>query len=141
MSSALRSVSQIESPIKFLYAVNEQGLGGVVYVPNDRMAAVIEAAEEVISSPTGINTIVKSTEPFFNLDITYTTLVRDMGRRVTVVHPTTGAHRQVWIQVQAVNNSGAEGVEDSPPDYNTFWVCTFNEKGSNIIPMCWVRIG
>lgn len=141
MSSALRTVSQIETHVKFLRGVNDQE-GSYIYVSNTGMADFLDGADEVIESPSGINTVAKSSGSPTDeqrQSSTSTALVRDLGRRVTVTDPDSCAHRQVWIQVQAVNGSGSEGVEDASPVYGTFWICTYVDDTS--VPITWARLG
>lgn len=132
MSSALRHVSQIEPHVRFLRLITEEYL----FVTD---ASMNEFLSVNTTSGSGLNTVVISaTEPVSEPTSAYS-LVRDLGRRVTVVSDAAGnLVKQVWIQVQGVSGSGSEGVEDSAPEYGTFWISTFNVDG---VSVQWARLG
>jgi hypothetical protein len=143
MSSALRSFSQIEPTIKFLRLVPN------AYDPSTNYVYMTDASMDAfvaISTPTGngLNTIVVSnSNPATSFSSSgAATLVRDLGRRVTIVSPTEGnAHRQVWIQVQAVQGVISEGV--SVPDdatYGTFWIPIYVDDAAGVA-VEWARLG
>ncbi len=140
MSSALRSFSQIEPTIKFLRLIPAADpSSNYMYVTDASMDAFVDTGP---ATGNGLNTIVASTsEPASQYTTAgAATLVRDLGRRVTIVSTATGsAHRQVWIQVQAVNGGDTEGI---PGDaiYGTFWIRTYvdNAAAANIE---WARLG
>lgn len=142
MSSALRTVSQIEPTVKFLRQLpSADPSANLMYVSDADMHAFVAAN---VSVGNGLNTIVESAGAPTFLYIAQTTpgwsLVRDLGRRVTIANPSTCAHRQVWIQVQRVNGSGSEGVGNSSPEYGTIWIRVFRDvdDGPNVE---WARLG
>jgi hypothetical protein len=136
MSSALRTVSQIEPTVKFLRAT-----GTVVAATNTQMDTFLASPRVVVENRNGINTIAYATSdaPTSGTHTTYT-LVRDLGRRVTIVSEATGnAHRQVWIQVQGVNGPTTEGVPGDA-EYGTFWIRTYIDTNAAVAG-AWVRLG
>lgn len=132
MSSALRHVSQIEPTVRFLRLISM----GYIFVPDVSMN---EFLSENITSGSGLNTVVISATAPASGDGSAYSLVRDLGRRVTVVSDAAGnLVRQVWIQVQGVSGSGSEGVADSAPEYGTFWIPSYYADGTAIQ---WARLG
>ena len=136
MSSALRTVSQVEPTVKFLRRLTGSTASTATLADMDTFLA--SASNVAIASTNGINTVVKAAGTP-SLTNTTVTLVRDLGRRVTVVHPDVAANgnlvRQVWIHVQPVDNAATEGVSTS---LNSFWVRTFSHAGDAVQ---WARIG
>jgi hypothetical protein len=133
MSSALRTVSQIEPTVKFLRAVVADASGTYTVVTPAAMTTFLTANEN-IESLTGINTIAESaSSPVTSL--TSVVLARDLGRKVTVVSPAAGnLVRQVWVSAQAVADDTTEGVAGTE-----FWVRTFAAEGT--ADAQWVRLG
>ena len=151
MSSTLRTFSQVDPTIKFLRLLpSADPSGQVMYVTDASMNAFIAAAGAKAEG-VGLNTIVKSdTQPDYSFAATAAAipnLVRDLGRRVTIVADAPGnAHREVWIQVQGMNGSTTEGVSgDATTDYGCFWIRTFRDadSGAGIVDanIEWARLG
>ena len=148
MSSTLRTVSQIEPTIKFLRQLpNADPSNNYSFVTDAHMATFIATDAAAVGG--GLNTIVHSlTAPTISYGAT-PTLVRDLGRRVTIVGTAAGnAHRQVWIQVSGVNGVASEGVADdvtSPYDFGCFWIRTFRDADAGDSPVVdnieWARLG
>jgi hypothetical protein len=143
MSSALRRIAQIPKPIKFLRGVTVDP--GYIIVSDASMGAfLLDNADNVVESLTGIRTVVRAAAgpPTSTILTTEISLVRDMGRRVTVRSTADGAPLlQVWIQVQAVDGPNTSGV---PPDYDTtdsFWICTWTADAGGALHVDWVRTG
>jgi hypothetical protein len=130
MSSALRTVSQIEPTVKFLRRLTSSTATIATLGAMDSFLG--NASNTTIASTNGINTVVKATTTPTTTTTT-SLLVRDMGRRVTVVHPDTAANgnlvRQVWIHVQPVDNLATEGVSTSR---DSFWIRTFSHAGEAV---------
>jgi hypothetical protein len=145
MSSALRTFSQVEPTIKFLrHLPSADPSDNTMYVADADMDIFVAANT---ATGNGLNTIVVSAAgaPTRLYSETLGALVRDLGRRVTIVSSavTGSAHRQVWIQVQRVNGSVSEGVEDdtgAPYTYNTFWIRTFVDADDGDA-IEWARLG
>lgn len=137
MSSTLRTVSQIEPTVKFLRRITASS--ATIASLSDMDTFLGDAANVTIQSANGINTTVKAAGTP-GTSSTTVTLVRDMGRRVTVVHPDAAANgnlvRQVWIHVQPVDNAATEGVSTSEED---FWIRTFSHTGA--VNIEWARLG
>jgi hypothetical protein len=56
---------------------------------------------------------------------------RDMGKRVTIVDPVTGADVEKYVQVQIVSGSGSEGV---PASYGArLFVRTWSAAGASVV--------
>jgi len=127
MSSALRTVSQIEPTVKFL-----RGLGvGRTCTPAQMDTFLAAATTRTTQSTNGINTVALSSEatPIAGSANSDTALYRDLGRRVTIASGAAGnAHRQVWIQVQLVSGATTEGVPLTGGD--TLWIRTFIDDGT-----------
>lgn len=148
MSSTLRTVSQIEPTIKFLRQLSSADPSeNYMFVTDADMNTFIATDAGAVGS--GLNTIVKSlSAPGFSYGTT-PTLVRDLGRRVTIVSTAAGnAHRQVWLQVSGVNGVGSEGVAEdlsSPYDFGCFWIRVFRDADAGGVPVVdnieWARLG
>lgn len=148
MSSTLRTFSQVEPTVKFLRQLpSADPSSNYMFVTDADMNTFIATDAGAIGS--GLNSIVKSASaPTFSYGTT-PTLVRDLGRRVTIVSTAAGnAHRQVWIQVSGVNGSGSEGVAEdltSPYDYGCFWIRVYRDADGGASPVVdnieWARLG
>ncbi len=142
MSSTLTSFSQIETPVKYLRQIPlADSSTNTFYVTDASMSAFL-AAETVIGS--GLNSIVESADsPAVTATASGTlgVLVRDSGRKVTIVSPDAGnAVREVWTSVQLVSGSGSEGVPTTYATTGAFWIRTFADAtASHNIE--WARLG
>jgi hypothetical protein len=149
MSSTLRTFSQIEPTVKFLRQLpSADPSANYTYVTESNMASFITGAGASNVEGSGLNTVVKSlSAPTTSsvLETAIPNLVRDLGRRVTIVSTATGnAHRQVWIQVSGVNGVGSEGVaEDTsyPYDYGCFWIRVYRDADGGSQNIEWARLG
>jgi hypothetical protein len=139
MSSALRHLSQIEPHVRFLRTIQDAlGEGDYTRATDASMNAFLAAST---TSGSGLNTVaIEGATSLSTSEGSTYTLVRDLGRRVTIVSSASGNPvTAVWIQVQGVNGSGAEGVPDNA-NYGTFWIPTFyaDTDDGNIQ---WARLG
>ena len=111
MSSAYIAHDNINDGIAFFRAVAD--LSGNVVASVD--------ANQSVSSIMTITDFEAATT--YNTSLTSGTLLRDMGKVVTIVDATTGIHTQVWRRVQVVSGGASEGVQASPSDlYVLTWV-------------------
>ncbi len=146
MSSTLRTVSQVEPTIKFLRQLpSADPSDNYMFVTDANMATFIATDADAVGS--GLNTIVHSLSAPTPSYGTTPTLVRDLGRRVTIVSTAAGnAHRQVWIQVQGVVGAGSEGVtgDSGDAEFGCFWIRVFRDVDGGVSPpdnIEWARLG
>lgn len=146
MSSTLRTFSQVEPTVKFLRQLpSADPSGDYLFVTDADMNTFIATDAGAVGS--GLNTIVHSASAPTASYGTTPTLVRDLGRRVTIVSPAAGnAHRQIWIQVSGVNGVGSEGVtgDSGDAEFGCFWIRVFRDADGGVLPpdnIEWARLG
>ena len=144
MTSVLRSPSQIGVRVKYLIGVTSTadvdpeavdgttfGAAGasIIRVENGTFAAItsLATAAEITSALTGATTSVYQPDSSIA-----GTLFKDMGRSLTVVDATTGAHIAVYRECQLVDG-GPEGVPEDSPAYGAdYYVRVWAADGSGV---------
>lgn len=128
MSSIRRVISQGDHRVKFLRSV-----AGYDYVTLANMDTFLTTTPtQTIQSRDGINTVAVAASALPTITNVASTpaVFRDLGRRVTVVYPsstaaTTGLHRAIFIEVQAISGATEEGVPVDYPTTGSIWIPTW----------------
>lgn len=127
MSSVSSSPAQVDRRTGYFYVFTELSTAGS-FARTANSGAVIEATM-TSSTFTGRSAALGSA-------VAVGTILRDMGKQVTIVDATTGLHTQVWRRVQIVNGAVSEGVPASPTD---LYVLTWSASAAVGVPV--VRTG
>lgn len=117
MSSTLRAYAQIPTRAKyFLWGTGDERTD--VTVPTTSIFRINPGAYAELTSMTTATKV--NTAPGFDSDFTPAqTVLKDMGRQITIYDSDTGAHLAVYREVQVVDGIGSEGVGSAFPDWQS----------------------
>ena len=134
MSSVTSSFAQRDKNTKFLIVVASDISGYVV----DGLYSVI-ASDELGGTATfdlsGATSLIES-----GTNLSVGTLLKDLGRQITIVSAANNLVRSVYRQVQVVNGADSEGVGGAAEPatastaaiYNCFYVKVFDSAGAGV---------
>ena len=130
MSSVSSSPAQVDRRTGYFYVITQLSTAGT-FARNANSGAVIEGIM-TSSDFTGRSAVLGST-------VAVGTILRDMGKQVTIVDATTGLHTQVWRRVQVIDDdaNGYEGVQNAA--YQDLYVLTWSASAAVGVPV--VRTG
>ena len=134
MSSATSSFAQRDKNTKFLIVVASDISGYVV----DGLNSVIADDELVTSGNVSVPDLSGSTLGPVGTSISVGTLLKDLGRQITIVDSVNNLVTSVYRQVQIVNGATTEGVGGNPDlgttaaVYNCFYVKVFDSAGAGV---------
>lgn len=129
MASALRSYAQIPARVKYFL----WGLGDEVTdepVPTTSIFILpVGAYAELTSMATAAEV-----GNVANTDITpEQSLLKDMGRQITIYDPANNLHLAIYREVQVVNGAGSEGVGGSNPEWQSnYFVKVWDAAGAGV---------
>lgn len=134
MTSVLRAYSQIPVRAKYLLAVSDLS-GSIGAEPSDKGAFTLPAGEFLTLTSIAENADI-SGAGYAGFDISSGMLFKDMGRQITIFDRSVQGipHLAVFRQVQLVNGSGSEGVEDAAPAFGAnIFVKVWAADGQNVV--------
>lgn len=129
MASALRSYAQIPARVKyFLWGVGDLEFDEPVPTTSIFTLSVGDYAELTsMATADAVNDVA-------NTDIDLgASLLKDMGRQITIYDPTSNLHLAVYREVQIVNGIGSEGVGGSNPEWQSnYFVKVWSADGLGV---------
>jgi hypothetical protein len=130
MSSTLRSYAQIPARVK--YFIYDSGSATTdVAVPAVSIFTLPVGAYASLSSKATADEVndVANTDP----SSPATSLLKDMGRQITIYDDTTSAHVAIYREVQVVNGADTEGVGGSSPAWGSnYFVKVWSANGLGV---------
>jgi hypothetical protein len=110
MTSILRSYSQIPSRVRYFTALYD--ISG--YTATTTTGGILLTPSQFLNNYSKTVSVLSSS------------LLKDLGKTITIYDSTTKLHIEVYSRVQLVNGINTEGVGGS---YNTFYIKTWSAIG------------